>query len=110
MARPKSGGSSQDPSERDRTNVLLEEMHSEIKRLSDGQAQLGQTMDRQIGQLREEMNQRFSVIEQVVKQNSADIQQNSQDIKAVQQALCELRQEVKLISDRMKEHERAHAN
>ncbi|MBI3318328.1 MAG: hypothetical protein HYZ90_04160 [Candidatus Omnitrophica bacterium] len=104
-------------SEKRRLEVILEDVLSRLGQLADGQVQLDQKMDRQIGQLREEMHQRFSVIEQIVKQNSADIRKNSEDIRKnssdielVKQALVELRQEVRLVSDRMKEHEKAHAS
>lgn len=82
MARPRSGGSSQGPSERDRTNVLLEEMRSEIKRLSDGQMQLNQTMERRFEELRSEMNQRFDVVEQAVREISGRVKTHEQQAHA----------------------------
>ena len=109
MSSPKKS-SSRKSGEQQRSEVLLEEILSRVKTLADGQVQLDQKIDRQIEQLQEEMNLRFSVIEQVVKQNSGDLQKNSVDMKAVQQVLHELHQEVKFISNRMKEHEQTHAS
>ena len=98
MPRPKKSAGR--VGEKQRIGVMLEEIMSRLDLLAEGQAQLDQKMDRQIGQLRAEMNERFSVVEQVIRQNSADIQKNSRDIEAVQRALVELRQKVEVVSEK----------
>lgn len=84
MASPKQ------PQKRDQLAVILEEMWSELKRVSEGHTQLDQKLDRLIQELREEMRQEFAVVRDVLKAHSQDLKAHSQDLKAHSQEIKQL--------------------
>ncbi len=99
MPRPKK--SSLKSTEKERFEVLMEEVRGELKMLAEGQHQLREEMVTGFQRVREEMNQRFTLVEQAIRENSADIKKNSEDIK-------ELQKDVRGLFDWSKTHETAH--
>ena len=119
---PNSRRSSKQPSEREQFGIILEEIRSKLERLADGYIHLDQKMEAGFQQLREEMNQRFAIVEQAIKENSDAIKENSdaikensdaikgnsRDIQGLQSTVAALRQDVQHLSEWAAAHEKVH--
>ncbi len=81
--------------ERQRFEVLLEEIRGDVKQLKDGHAHLDQRIEQEVGQLQHEMQQEFVLVKLAIKENT-------QAIKGMQVELTTLTQHVD-------EHLKAHA-
>lgn len=96
MPRPKKNG------EKERSEVLLEEIRSQVAQLADGQSQLRGEMQQEFQRLRTEMDGRFAIVEQAIKTHS-------QDIRQLQAAVGELGRDVRSLTERFDLHQKAHA-
>ena len=81
--------------EKQRFEILLEDVHKKLQLLSEGQEQLRSEMHEGFQQDEFRENQRFDVVEQALKENSQDMK--------------ELRQEVHDLVGRVTAHEETHA-
>lgn len=68
MPRPKR--KSTESTEKERFEILLEEIHSEIKQLAEGQGQFREEVQRSFQELRAEMAGRFIPVEQALQEVS----------------------------------------
>ena len=83
-------------SEQDHYNgILLEDINSKIDLLVEGLQASREETHKEIGEFRKEVNDRFEVLESVVRQNSTDIKTNSTDIKKLISDVRELKIEMK---------------
>lgn len=96
--------------------VLLEEVRSELKRVSEGQVQFREHVDQEFHLLRAEMNQRFEIVEQAIKENAQGIRKNREAIRENREAIREIRTEltslrsdVTKLTERFEAHEKTHA-
>ncbi|MBI3614999.1 MAG: hypothetical protein HY211_00605 [Candidatus Omnitrophica bacterium] len=91
---PKRSRQPDEPSEKQRFEIILEDVQKKLQLLSEGQDQLRSEI--QEGFQRDEFreNQRFDIVEQALKENSQDIKK--------------LREEVRNLVGRVTAHEEAH--
>ncbi len=65
-----------------RLGVQFEQLRSEFRVVIEGQVTLRRELRQDIADLRTDLSRRISLLEEVVRQNSADIRRNREDMVA----------------------------
>ena len=91
-----------DPSEIRLLRVIMENVRSDVRQLADGLGQFREQTQREFAQLRSEMNERFALVEQALKEHTRQIQENTRVIE-------QMRQNLSGLTERFDEHQKAHA-
>jgi hypothetical protein len=71
--------------------VIVEQIPGQFRALHEGQRSEAERLDRRIDALEKAMSEGFADLGRVVRQNSLDIQKNSDDIRALRQEITSLR-------------------
>lgn len=94
MAARRTAGATRASSTARAFTVVLERIESQMATVIEAVTTSSQRLDAKIDGLEARLSERISILEQVVRQNSLDIQKNSADILALQADIVSLRDEV----------------
>ncbi len=74
-------------------DVVLERIESQMQVVLEAVTGLGGRLEAGLAGLEARLSERIVVLEQVVRQNSADIQRNSADIRSLREEVAQLRRD-----------------
>ena len=104
------------PSEKERFEVLLEDLKTEFRSVTERVVALDEKISRGVEELRADLGQRITLLEVAVKEHSQRIgglevavKEHSQRIGGLEAAVTELSRDMKALKQQVELHEQAHA-